>query len=142
MLETTTSDRLDDDELRRIQGLVSAARERLVAAEEGAGRLHALLEWILAAVPPLAAVSDRVVVAWSAELERLSGIPASGALGRPIRNLLPGTEGVVDAVVRVEEREGELVVRELSVEPPITPPGGGFAAAPAPAQGAARSASG
>ncbi|MFL6204915.1 MAG: hypothetical protein ACJ739_06160 [Acidimicrobiales bacterium] len=142
MLETTTSDRLDDDELARIHGLVSAARDRLAAVEEGAGRLHALLEWILAAVPPLAAVSDRVVVAWSAELERLSGIPATAALGRPVRNLLPGTHGLVDAVVRVERAGGDLVVRELSVEPPITPPAGGFSAGPAPAQGDGRSASG
>ena len=125
------SEQVDEAELARIEGLVRSARERLVACEEASARLRSLLEAILRAVPPLVAVDEGLVVAWSAELEELSGVAAPSALGRRVAGLLGGAEEVVHGVRLVVRRDGALQVLEPG-EVDLRSEAGGFAPARAP----------
>jgi PAS domain-containing protein len=129
-------DAVDPNELERIQGLVEDARERLLASEEATLRLQALLQSILAVVPPLVALDDRRVVAWSATLERLTGTPAASALGRPVSAVLPALASLPDGVHLMERHDGELRLLDRGTdrgdEAAVNRQGDGFASARAP----------
>jgi PAS domain-containing protein len=134
-------DHIDEAELRRIEGLVTAARDQLVASEQAMSRLQSLLDALLSAVPALVAVDGRVVVAWSAELERLSGVAAPTALGRRVSGLLADADDLADGVHLVERRDGQLRVFESRMVD-LTRSEGGSEPARAPGRAGARSASG
>lgn len=92
---------LDDEELARITRLVEAARQRLVTSEEETARLQRLVDSVLDVVPPLVAVEQGTIVAWSAALEERTGVPAVSAVGRPLARVLPDVRAVGDGVLQV-----------------------------------------
>ena len=101
------SEAVPPEELERILDLVQAAHDRAAAAEAEAARLHALLDGLLAKVPPVVVVEGGRVAAWSAAMERHTGKSAGAALGQNVTRALPGL-AVRDGVHLLEVADGEL----------------------------------
>ena len=80
--------------------LVDAAEARLGEANEALRRARDVLDGLLACAPPLVAVEDGEVVAWSEAMERLTGTSAADALGRRPTVVAPwSADGACDARV-------------------------------------------
>ena len=83
--------------LARAEELVSAASHRLQDQDERLGSLYSLVECLVELGPPMTVVEGSVVRAWSAALERLTGVRRAAALGARIGQVLPGLEPTEDA---------------------------------------------
>lgn len=94
----------EERDRQRVLDLVTAAEVRLSEANMALRRARDVLDGILAASPPILAVEANEVVAWSEAMERLTGTPASDALGRRPAVVAPWSAGGAEHVRLADQR--------------------------------------